>query len=118
LAKRARIGKRLDPTLGLYAALAYAEVGRKKGIQSILGYMQQDIDAALYDIWLLAGAGPNAPKLIPICPMLTQSWSYLRPRGVSLEAFTGLARETSLWTTFSPDAAQKLFGMAEQGRLR
>lgn len=111
--------KKYDPTLGLYAALAYAEVGLRAEINSISAYMADDIGAILFDIWLLSGAGDTALKRIPICPMLSQSWGYLGPRGVELsKALSEADRENSLWTTFSAHEAAMLIELAKAGTLR
>lgn len=119
-ARRVRRGKLLDPVLGLFASLAYAEVGLKPQIESILRYMCVDLHAVLYDIWLLAGAAENADcRRIPCCPVLNQSWSYLRPRRIQLpRALLDAKRENGLWTTFTQDSMTSLIREAERGVLQ
>jgi len=87
-----RQAKKWDPTLGLYAALAYADVGLKKQLQSVETYMRRDLRANLFDVALLAGSMSEYPHsrvlsaagvpTVPFCPMLSQTWSFFRPRGV------------------------------------
>lgn len=118
-----RIGKSVDPTLGLYAALAYASVGLRDDAKSVLRYMQQDLHANMFDAWLLAGAdGNNVSQdrpLVPLCPMLSQSWDYLAPAGAVIPALLrDAARSPSLWTTFRPAAMDAIFEAARKGELK
>lgn len=117
-----RIGKAVDPTLGLYAALAYASVGLRDDAKSVLRYMQKDLRATLFDAWLLAGADrenvSQARPLVPLCPMLSQSWDYLAPAGAAIPALLQAApRHASLWTTFRPEAMDAIFDAAREGEL-
>jgi hypothetical protein len=125
LADLVRRSKRLDPTLGLYACLAYASLGLRAEGRSVQEYMRGDLRADLFDVALLAGRmpvypdpGPSAPwplrgrtqefppdsvPIVPFCPMFSQSWSYLRPRGIELPKLlteAGRHRRPSLWTSF------------------
>jgi hypothetical protein len=115
--RRVRQLKRFDPTLGIYAALAYADVGRKKQARSVLEYMRNDLDADLFDVWLLAGA-PAAAQVVPSCPMLSQCWSFLRSRGVWVpEVLSRAPRRNALWTTFEPDHFAQIRDAAIEGAL-
>lgn len=110
LADEIRLEKALDPTLGLYAAHAYAQAGETERLQSVADYMHGDLQIDLFDLRLLNHRRENefcyAP-VVPFCPMLTQAWNLLRPRGVTLapalvEASAWLCN--ALWTTFEPEA--------------
>lgn len=110
--------KRLDPTLGLYAAYAYAQAGAIDNVRSVLKYMNEDFEQVPFDVALLAGRMRTLHS--PFCPMLTQGWAYINPRGRTLprpvaEAWRHLL--PSLWTTFAPAGVASLQHMfSEQKR--
>lgn len=116
-----RQAKRWDPTLLLYAVLAYAEFGLKEDAQSVQHYMRGDLGVDLFDVALLAGRlAPDGLGALPFCPMLSQSWAFLGPRGVRLPAVLAEAssrRLPALWTTFDRDAMVLLRRGAERGAL-
>jgi hypothetical protein len=106
-----RFHKRLDPTLGLYAAYAYNQAGDIAEVKSVYNYMRNDHPAVLFDVALLAGE--LVPEMIPkqeawtvspACPMLTQGWAYLDsylewlPKAI-VDVRTCLV--PGLWTTFT-----------------
>ncbi len=118
-----RAGKVYDPTLGIYAALAYASNGLRADALSVLHYMQSDLAVNLLDVWLFAGAeaaeGQKHPML-PACPMLSQGWAYLAPLGVTDRvnpALRNAARHQALWTTFASEAMGDLLAAATEGKL-
>jgi hypothetical protein len=125
LARRIRLYKAVDPTLGLYAAMAFAQASNDPQLLSVLQYMRTDLRADLFDVLLLASRLPaartGALSVVPLCPMLTQNWSLLAPRGVILApalAQAGQALADSLWTTFQPEVADELLDAMERGELR
>jgi len=122
LAERIRVDKAIDPTLGLYAGLAFAQAGNDAQIVRLLRHMRADLHADLLDVRLLAGrsvrdeagSGERLVTMVPCCPMLTQSW-HLRPtRNMVSDATIPWGDPqwaalrpflcASLWTTFSADA--------------
>lgn len=119
LASLIRSGRHFDPSLGLYAAHAYSSAGMDADVANVRSFMYQHLDLVFFDVALLASRRPEPRfQTVPFCPMLTQAWSLLRPRGWQLHP--GLeelkpALLDSLWTTFAPDAAQRLFDLVEQG---
>jgi Caspase domain len=119
LARRIRPEKSLDPSLGLYAAHAYSSAGMDEDVADVMSYMLQDLDIALFDVAMLASRRPRPiVRTFPFCPILTQAWNLVRPRGWPLHPGLEELRPAlldSLWTTFAPDAAQMLFDIAEQG---
>jgi Caspase domain len=113
--RRFKVG---DPTLGLYAALAYAQVGLHRDIASVQFYMRRDIHADFFDVWMLAGGGEKPMPVVPVCPMLNQSWDYLRPRNVATPNILGTAeRRQALWTTFADHAMPAIMDAAREGLL-
>lgn len=102
--------KEFDPTLGLYAAYAYAEAGNFRGIESIYSYMVKENEPVLFDVAMLAeftrdGFRSEALEAAtPYCPMLNKGWSYLtiKPKRYRAE-LEALSKYTipGLWTTFS-----------------
>ncbi len=124
LAERIRVDKAFDPTLGLYAAYAFAQAGIDAQVRDILGYMREDLSADLFDVRMLAGAAQdsfNQGRPVPFCPMLTQGWNLLRPYGVELPKELAEASRflsNSLWSTFSGHGASIVFDAVESGALR
>ena len=125
LGRTIRLEKSIDPTLGLYAAHAFSQAGNDDSVLSILNYMRGDLQADLFDVRTLAsrhmrGTWGDYP-LAPFCPMLTQTWNVLRPRGIVLPH---VLEETvpylcnSLWTTFQPGATEHIMQAIERGELK
>ncbi|WP_119271037.1 caspase family protein [Taklimakanibacter deserti] len=116
-----RQDKALDPTLGLYAAYAYTQAGNEDEVRNVLEFMWYDLHADLFDVRMLAFRRPPAEKrrpVVPACPMLTQGWNLIAPRQVELpQGFAeGAGHLTgSLWTTFEPPFAGRLFATIERG---
>jgi len=110
--------KRFDPTLGLYAAYAYAAAGDFRGVRSIYRYMKREPEPVLFDIALLsqylypktyAGTIRNA---WPMCPLLNKGWSYLAGNPERYpEDLRNLSRFRlpGLWTTFKPEGIDRFF---------
>jgi hypothetical protein len=109
IADRIRVFKSIDPSLGLYAAYAYAEAGVRDQVQSVHTIMRSDLNGDVFDVAMLAGAlsGRNLAdvKPVPVCPMLSQGWGWLRVRNVVVPPYLEKARDylrPALWTTFEP----------------
>jgi hypothetical protein len=119
-----RMEKAIDPTLGLYAAHAFSQAGKDDNVLSVMHYMRDDLSADLFDVRVLASRRFNEQwgdyRLAPFCPMLTQTWNLLRPRGITLplvlqEAIPHLCN--SLWTTFQPETTDRIMQAVEKGEL-
>ncbi len=111
LANRIRAYKAIDPSLGLYAAYAYAEAGLRDQIQSVRSIMQSDLGVDMFDLAMLAGALSENPSTraptVPFCPLLSQGWSWLRVRNARVSPNAARVREylrPALWTTFDSGA--------------
>jgi hypothetical protein len=111
LAGQIRLDKNIDPTLGIYAAYAYADANLLEQVQSVQSFMRDDLNVDLFDVALLAnrltGRRIEDPlsAVVPFCPMLTQGWQLLRVREVTLSDDVQRARDNlrpALWTTFGP----------------
>ncbi len=107
-ARYLRFLKRLDPTLGIYAAYAYHQAGDLQGIQSVYKYMKADHQPIPFDVAMLALAGTDQEQVVHDCmpgvPMLSQGWSLLGDMAEKMPASlleAGRYLEPSLWTTFS-----------------
>ncbi|MES2107961.1 MAG: caspase family protein [Bacteroidota bacterium] len=110
--------KRFDPTLGLYAAYAYAGAGDFRGVRSIFRYMKREPEPVLFDIALLSQfLRPDFnPRILrnawPMCPLLNKGWSYLAGNP---DRYPEDLRELSkhripgLWTTFKPAGIDRFF---------
>lgn len=115
LADRIRVFKAIDPSLGLYATYAYADAGIRQQIESVHSVMRSDLGANVFDVAMLAGALSGTPrdglKTVPVCPMLSQGWGWLRIRNVTLSENVTRARDSlrpALWTTFDTEAVPSL----------
>jgi hypothetical protein len=126
LGDRIRVLKGIDPTLGLYAAYAYAEADLTDKVTSVRTFMREDLNTDLFDVALLAGAlsGKNigdSELLAPFCPMLSQGWALLRVNGVRLPPGVARARDhlrPSLWTTFDAEGMDMIIGALREGNLQ
>ena len=126
LADRIRMLKGIDPTLGLYAAYAYADAGLADKVDSVRGIMRGDLGTDLFDVAMLAGAlsgrrlgDPNGP--VPFCPMLSQGWGLLRVKDIRLPEAVAAARDhlrVSLWMTLDREGMQIVENVLRSGRVR
>jgi hypothetical protein len=130
-ADKMRQFKVLDPTLGLYAAYAYASAGLDQEVSSVLQYMRTDLNAELFDVAMLARravrpheVGPNDPDplaILPFCPMLRQGWSLLEVREAQLPDAVRQAQNwllPALWSTFAPEGVELLRQAMLRGDFR
>ncbi|MBI3301688.1 MAG: caspase family protein [Deltaproteobacteria bacterium] len=125
IADQIRYLKSIDPTLGLYAAYAYAEVGLRDQVQSVMDYMKGDLSAMLFDVAMLAGtlAGPQAGSpypVVPFCPMLSQGWTLLRVKRAKVPPAAEEASNhllPALWTTFDPTGINLILRAIHERRI-
>lgn len=119
--------KVFDPTLGVYAAYAYASAGLGRDVGSVLQAMRRDLNAELFDVAMLARrgvrpheVGPNDPDplaILPFCPMLRQGWSLLQVCEAQLPDPVRQAQNwllPALWSTFASEGV----GLLRQAMLR
>jgi hypothetical protein len=124
-AERVRVQKQFDPTLGMYAAYAYAEAGLYDEVRSVREYMFDDLRVSLFDVAMLDRKTGEQDWLaiegaVPFCPMLSQGWYYLRPRGVKLPGILENGQDEliqSLWTTFNMKFMSVINSALREGRL-
>jgi hypothetical protein len=109
LADRIRVWKSIDPTLGIYAAYAYANAGLITEVRSVRDYLRMDLGVDLFDVSLLAGdlaklTAHGPVPVVPLCPVLTEGWNLLRVKNANVPAPVLSARsevKPALWTTVS-----------------
>jgi pentatricopeptide repeat protein len=127
-ADRIRQDKGIDPTMGLYAAYAYAQAGRFEDAYSVFTYMRQDeIELPIpFDVVMLAlRHQPNAlaepfVRVAPFAPMLAQGWSLLLPRDpMHLPVHAALRPHLvpALFTTLTREGVAIASHFAIQGKL-
>jgi hypothetical protein len=119
LARRMQVAKGIDPTLGLYAAYAYHDLGRRDLITSMSGYMRDDLGAPLFDVALLARDLPGVDAL-GVAPLLAQGWSLLDAYGVTPAAgLQDLRRclEASLWSLYNGAGLNMIQGAISGGHI-
>src|SRR5262249_25505304 len=68
LADQIRVLKGIDPTLGVYAAYAYADANLTDQTRSVRSFMQGDLGIDLFDVALLAGVGVGRKMRHTRCP--------------------------------------------------
>ena len=114
LAGRIRMLKAIDPTLGIYAASAYAEAGLPNDVRSVRDIMRGTHGVDLLDLAMLTRDGSPrnlAAEAVPCCPMLSQNWALLRAQGVELPAPIAELKSNlavSLWLTFDSQAMDQM----------
>ena len=127
-----RESKLLDPTLGVYAAYAYALAGDDEGPKSIYNYMSQYQKAPRFnlrsapvpfDVAMLANMlGKSDTLLAPFCPMMSLGWSLIdsyagefRLHPAVYEA--GKRRLNAEWTTFTVESSAALIEAFSRGEI-
>jgi Caspase domain len=126
LGDRIRVLKSIDPTLGLYAAYAYADANLVHKARSVDDFMRGDLNLELFDIALasgnLSGRRPGADdSIFPFCPMLTQGWGLLAAKNARLPGEIAEAQDhvrTSLWTILDQTGMDIVIRPLREGRLR
>lgn len=126
--------KRVDPTLGLFAAYAYAQGGNGEGVLSVFRYMSFERVTVPWDVAMLAAQygqhdptddvdwlkPPEVLDFAPWMPLLTQGWMLLGRYEAEMPDVLRRARRyllPGLWTTFAEPGVQildqALFGREE-----
>jgi hypothetical protein len=106
LATAMQIAKSIDPSMALYAAYAYHDLGRRDRIREMQSLLRGDVGITLFDIALLAAddslkQAQRDRVVLPPVPMLSQGWSLLSAFKASMDpALLELQRHLrpSLWT--------------------
>ena len=137
LAEFMRQGKRMDPTLGVYSAYAYATAGMDDQVLSIFNWVAEDYGDRPYgtipapvpfDIAMLAGrvdlqTALQPPGFAPFCPLMTLGWSLLDSYTASAALHdtiraAGKHRLNALWTTFKQSHVRPMLAAFEAGRIQ
>jgi Caspase domain len=124
VADRIRIMKSVDPTLGLYAAYAYAQAGLPDQIRSVRNFMRGSLRVDLFDVAMLAGVMDSLgtrESPVPCCPMLSQGWDQFRVKGIRISETVETLRDhlkVSLWTTFDEEGGRIAERWVGSGRVR
>ena len=104
--------KALDPTLGLFAAYAYAQKNDFDSAYDVFKFMSQEREPVLFDVALLALDVINPEyndhninyTTAPFCPVLTQGWNFWNmneDRKEDAYSFLSKCLLPSMWTTFN-----------------
>jgi len=128
LAGRIRQGKGIDPTMGVYAAYAYAQVGQYEDAYSVFEYMRDDeFELPIpFDVLMLASRfQPDArlepgARFAPFAPMLSQGWSLLASGDSMHDPLHEELRPhllPSLWTTLDLDGIEIARASVLSGRV-
>lgn len=126
LARGMQIAKSIDPSMALYAAYAYHDLGRRDRIREMQSFLRGDLGVTFFDIALLAADDSlwNAHRdgtVLPPVPLLSQGWPLLSAfRAPVSNALLALQRHLrpSLWTLFDPTGTQALVTGFRNGEIR
>ena len=109
IARRMQYVKAIDPALAVYAAYAFADVGRRDVISEMEGVMRNDLGAAFFDVALLARRRRGSPRQLSahdtfgFSPLLAQGWALL-PAVANIGPWVRELEQhlvpTSLWTLY------------------
>lgn len=124
VASELRRYKRIDPTLGLFAAYAYAMSNIDTEVVSVYRHMYHDELPVLFDVAMLAYQVPQATQLSPALaeplrsldfapwmPLLSQGWLLLGDIEQFMPPILREARRyllPGLWTRFAPEGMKLL----------
>lgn len=124
VASELRRYKRVDPTLGLFAAYAYALSNINAEVVSVYRHMYRDGQPVLFDVAMLASQAPQATQLPPAVaeplrrlnfapwmPLLSQGWLLLGEFEQFMPPLLWEARRyllPGLWTQFAPEGMELL----------
>ena len=109
IARKMQIAKGFDPTLAIYAAYAYRDLGRRDRITSMSNYQNQDLGMVLFDIAMMARRLDGRPLdaisgVLPFTPLLSQGWALLPAHDItyprSLDKIRSHVITTSLWSLY------------------
>lgn len=127
VARRMQYAKGIDPALAIYAAYAYADIGRRDLIREMHGFMLSDLGAVLFDIALLA-RNPDgrsrlgATKMLGFAPLLAQGCALLPSTRVTLppvlERIERHVLPGSLWTLYNEDGVERIRYAFATGQIR
>lgn len=104
----------LDPSLGLYAAHAFAQLGQFDRVGVIAERVRKELGVGLYDLELLSrppGEALPSVDLAPFCPLLSQTWSLLRAHRAELPEHLASAQphlRNALWTSFEAEGVEAI----------
>lgn len=116
-----RMGKGIDPSLGLYAAYAYDEANLPKQVSSVRSLMARELDTDLFDVAMLDQEGALGSRpIVPFCPVLGIGWSYLSSSNIEMPKIVNDGRRhliSSPWTAFNNEGMKILMAALEDGTL-
>jgi hypothetical protein len=125
LANRIQTLTGIDPSIGLYAAYAYADADVVEDVPSVRSAMRGNLNVQLFDIAMLSGGLSGRTLgdirgIVPFCPMLSRGWGLLRAYDVRLSPEVEMARHhliDAFWTTFDQKGMDDVIDALQNGRL-
>jgi hypothetical protein len=124
--QKMQVAKGVDPTLAVYAAYAYHDLGEVQRIREMSGYLRGDVGATFFDLELLARQLVDKPveinsRVVPFTPLLSQGWAMLRAGRVQLHpALDRMQRamRDSLWALYDSNGIANLKAAMASGAVR
>jgi hypothetical protein len=125
LASAMIVGDLADPSLALYLAYGYHEIGRRQQVQQLYERLLADFGFIFFDIALLSGAFrlPAAAQgrvMLPTVPLLARGWSLLKAFNAQLAPELNTLHKhlrSSHWTFFNRDGTALLIDAIERGGI-
>jgi hypothetical protein len=126
VAKRMQYAKGVDPALAIYAAYAYADIGRRDLIREMYTFMSEDLGAVLFDVALLAREPDGRSRVgttetFGFAPLLAQGWALPSSRLALPPLLAGLERHVlpgSLWTLYDEAGVDRIRQAIAAGQVR
>lgn len=124
IASRIHRSEPVDPTLGLYAAVAFATTGDRAEVSAMAEFLRKSLGGTFFDVAMLAREplSPQTPGVAPLAPMLSPTWELMAAHSgvVLLPVLQEVALDRvmeSPWTLFSPEATTRLLTAARTKEL-
>ncbi|MEO8628570.1 MAG: hypothetical protein ABI612_10785, partial [Betaproteobacteria bacterium] len=123
IASSVQMSQSIDPSMALYAAYMYHDLGCRERIREMKTFLRKELGVTFFDIALLSADGslrttPTSAEVVPPVPLLSQGWSLLSafrtPTSNILEHLRRHLRP-SLWTLFDASATQTLGRVIARG---
>lgn len=127
-AKQMQYSKAFDPSLAIYAAHAFRDLGKRERLKEMAWHLLDDLGFLPFDVALLAGdlngsqVVGTKPPVCPFLPLLSQSWALLptsdfQPPPI-LRTIARRVTPSSLWTVYDSEGVRLLSDFIHEGKVQ